>query len=389
MHSGTHAHILLVEDDPHLLSALKRTLRQFSVRVATNAAEALDMVREDRGIAVCVADMHMPGMTGLRLLARLREEYPEIVRIMLTGDSDVKTAMQAVNEGQIFRFLSKPCPTTALVNTLTAALEQHRLIVAERQLLEQTLHGTVRLLTEVLSAVNPAVFSRSIRIRKHVVRATRWLQLRESWQYEVAAMLCHLGCISLTPEILEAVEANRELSPEDQQRYAAHASVAHDLLVSIPRLETVARMIARQHVDADSVRTDLPLASRDAADIGGAMLRVAIEIERLESQGLSEAEAVARLRSQPELYDLTIVTAFACSTSTTVMQERRMDIADVRAGMIVADEVRTTHGLLLAARGQELTDSVLLRLQNFGRLGAITSEINVLDDASPEAHHVG
>ena len=90
--------------------------------------------------------MWMPGMDGIKLLARVKNLYPDTVRIMLTGNADQETAIEAVNCGQIFRFLTKPIPPEALTNSLDLAIREYRLITAEKELLSQTLKGSVNVL---------------------------------------------------------------------------------------------------------------------------------------------------------------------------------------------------------------------------------------------------
>ena len=117
------------------------------------------MVEQKGPYAVVVSDMRMPGMDGIQVLTSIKGRWPDTVRVMLTGNADMQTAINAINEGSIFRFLNKPCSKEAMGKTLTAALVQFRLVTAEKVLLEQTLTGAVQVLTEVLSLVNPAAFS--------------------------------------------------------------------------------------------------------------------------------------------------------------------------------------------------------------------------------------
>jgi hypothetical protein len=117
---------------------------------------------------VVVSDLQMPGMDGITLLSSLRKVSPDTVRVLLTGHADVDAAIAAVNEGNIFRFLRKPCPPGALLRALEASVEQYRLITAERVLLEQTLRGSLKTLTDILAFVNPVAFGRAIRSRKIV-----------------------------------------------------------------------------------------------------------------------------------------------------------------------------------------------------------------------------
>lgn len=198
--------ILLVDDDSNVLDGYRRGLsREFLIETATGGDQALPLIEKEGPFAVIVSDMRMPGMSGTRLLSAVKSVAPDTVRIMLTGQADMETAIDAINEGSIFRFLRKPCTREAMAKTLTAALVQYRLVTAEKQLLEQTLSGSIQVLTEVLSLVNPAAFSRAERARRYICHVVQAMKLGNSWQYEVAAMLSQLGCVTLAPETVEAL----------------------------------------------------------------------------------------------------------------------------------------------------------------------------------------
>src|SRR5208282_1041000 len=148
--------ILLVDDDNSILDGYRRSLsREFPMETAVGGQQALQMVAESGPYAVVVSDMRMPGMDGIQLLSKIKALSPDTIRVMLTGNADTDTAVNAINEGSIFRFLNKPCSKEVMAKTLTAALVQYRLVNAEKQLLEQTLSGSMQVLTEVLSLVNP------------------------------------------------------------------------------------------------------------------------------------------------------------------------------------------------------------------------------------------
>ena len=113
--------ILCVDDDPNILQAYQRALhKQFPIEAALGGEEALAAVAHRGPYAVVVADMRMPGLTGVEVLARIRQMAPDTVRMMLTGNADQQTALEAVNEGHIFRFMTKPCPPDAFAKALTA-----------------------------------------------------------------------------------------------------------------------------------------------------------------------------------------------------------------------------------------------------------------------------
>src|ERR1700678_1843840 len=162
--------ILFVHDGPAVLDGYKRMLhREFQVDTAVGGEQALATIQEHGPYAVVISDMRMPEMNGAQFLARVRATTPDTVRMLLTGYTDLNAAMDAVNEGNIFRFLTKPCEKEILATALTTGLVQYRLVTAEKELLEKTLMGSIKVLTDVLSAASPEAFGISMRIA-HLVR---------------------------------------------------------------------------------------------------------------------------------------------------------------------------------------------------------------------------
>jgi len=289
--------ILFVDDEPVVLAGYKRTLsKEFQMDTAVGGQEGLTAVASSGPYAVVVSDMRMPSMDGVQFLSRISKASPNTVRVMLTGCTDLQSAIEAVNEGHIFRFLTKPCETDVLKKTLTACLVQYRLVTAEKELLEHTLTGIIKLLTDMLSLANPAAFSRTVRIRRYVQHVVAKLGLDAPWQYEIAAMLSQLGCIALPPEIIEAAYCGRKLSPEQQTMFDMHPSVARNLLSNIPRLDGVAWMVGQQRFGAAVPNTGVPPTLR----IGGQILRLAIAFDDLKMKGHSHSGALAKLQHDPQ-----------------------------------------------------------------------------------------
>jgi diguanylate cyclase (GGDEF)-like protein len=138
--------VLCVDDEPAVLEALKLVLhRHYRVLCANGGAEALEILRREPDIGVIVSDMRMPGMDGAEFLRRAREVLPDSVRILLTGQSDITSASAAINQGQIFRFLLKPCPSPALIEAIDEAADQHRAALTQRSLMHrQTIELSAR-----------------------------------------------------------------------------------------------------------------------------------------------------------------------------------------------------------------------------------------------------
>jgi response regulator RpfG family c-di-GMP phosphodiesterase len=369
--------ILLVDDDNSVLDGYRRSLsREFALETAAGGQQALQLAADTGPYAVMVSDMRMPGMDGIRLLSKIKALSPDTIRVMLTGNADMDTAINAINEGSIFRFLNKPCSKEVMAKTLTAALVQYRLVNAEKQLLEQTLSGSMQVLTEVLSLVNPAAFSRAERARRYIHHIVTAMNLGNPWQYEVAAMMSQLGCVTLAPETITAVFNDEPLSPAEQAQYDAHPHVAYDLLSKIPRLEPIAWMIKHQNEPLPppgSGEFETPDMRR-----GAGILRLILAYEKLIHKGVSRNEAAHTLALQNKNFSPEFFHALVeLDPNAEEGEIRKCRIELLSPGMIVQQEVRTNEGVLLISKGQEVTPPLILKLKNLHARHVIGAEVTV------------
>ena len=372
--------ILFVDDEPAVLDGFRRLLhKEFSLETAVGGAAALKLIAaaKDDAFAVVVSDMRMPEMDGVQFLSRVRQTSPDSVRIALTGQADMQTAADCVNEGSIFRFLTKPCQKEVLGKALTSGLVQYRLVVAEKELLEKTLSGSIKVLTEVLSLVNPAAFSRAVRMSRYVQHIVRKFHLEGGWRFEVAAMMSQLGCVTLDTDTLEAVYSGRQLSAEEQTRLDSHPSLGADLLSNIPRLEPVARMIAQQETVPPS--RHIPGQEHfDVVKLGAQILRVALAYDQRLSAGNSHEEAMRQLYARSDQLEHSLVDALGdVQVEPIHLEVKTCRILELDCNMILQEDVRTTNGLLIVAKGQQITYPLLVRLRNFWERKAIGSTVMV------------
>jgi DNA-binding NtrC family response regulator len=132
------ARILLVDDDKNVLEGYKRLLHGlFEVEAVTDGGQALAAIHLFGPYEVIITDMQMPGMNGAEFLAKVRQLAPNSVRMVLTGHKDINRAIEAVNEGQIFRYLTKPCEKNELVRAIELAIAQYRTNIDEKELVKQ------------------------------------------------------------------------------------------------------------------------------------------------------------------------------------------------------------------------------------------------------------
>ena len=383
--------ILCVDDEPKVLSAFQRQLHeQFHIETAVGGAEALEVLASKGPFAVIVSDMRMPGMDGIQFLAAAKDRAPESVRMMLTGCADQETAIEAVNEGNIFRFLTKPCPPERLAKALTAGIEQYRLVTAEKELLEKTLRGAIKVLSDVLSLANPMAFGHASRVRRLIRELCKEMNVDKPWQLEIAAMLSQIGCVTVPSDTLEKVYHRRPLQEEESQMLEAHPAIGRDLVRNIPRLEDVAQIIAYQQKCFDGSGIPSDSVAGEAIPLGARILKVALDYEILKWGGRTGLEAVIALRKQSQWYDPDALAAL----EAVVKSEESFDVQDVAMkdlGLyaILAEDVITPDGTLIVGKGQEVTPSLYYRLKNFARKRGLEDQIRIRICVERRSHKMG
>jgi len=354
--------ILCVDDEPRVVDGLALHLRRdYEVLTANGGQSALQILKEKGAPAVIVSDMRMPGMDGAALLKQVKHLYPETTRILLTGEPGRDAAIAAINEGQIFRFLTKPCPPDQLRAAIEAGVIHHRLQRAERVLLQETLVGCIKALVDILAITNPVAFGRATRVKRLATDLAAALGNKGFWQLEAAAMLSQIGYISLPVELVEKLYYAKRLTPEERALADGAPFVAQKLLGHIPRLEPVMEILAASQ-DAKSNVPDAPIK------LGAGILRLVLEYDAHIAQGLPVSGAIAAIRAHAVRHDPTLVDGLESmigpAAGTGLISE--VSVGRVTPGMVFMDDLRTSVGTLLVPKGFEVTETFLERMRNFG-----------------------
>jgi CheY-like chemotaxis protein len=354
--------ILCVDDEPRVLESLTLVLeRQFRVVTAAGGPEALSILAGDRDFAVVISDMRMPEMDGARFLEKVEALAPTSVRLLLTGQSDLDTAIRAINHGRIFRFLSKPCPPAIMSEALAAAIRQHELLVSEQVLLQDTLVGSIEALCEVLAMADPVSYGRAQRLKRHAAELAAATACPDSWQIEMAAMLSRLGYVSLPGDVLERFHAGKPLTPAEDLMVARVPEVTESLLRHIPRLEPVRAMLRELAAP--------PPVPPVAESRGTAVLRIVADFDALVSGDSTPGRALDIMRGRTGAYASDLLGEFSRlhSDADERLEVREIERSALRCGMILADDLRLRTGAVLVARGYCVTESLLSRLRNLDR----------------------
>ncbi len=372
--------ILFVDDEPNVLAAFKRQLRTlFTIETANNGSDALDTIAANEPFAVIVSDLRMPGMDGIQFFSQAKESSPDSVRILLTGHADLTTAIDAINEGRIFRFLTKPCTPEALTEAIKAGIEQYRLVTAERELLEKTLSKTVTLLTDMLSLANPLAFGRAVRLKRIAREIAVNLHLPGAWQFELAAMLSQTGCVALPVDLLNKTYTGQPLTKDESSLYASHPMIGFKLLENIPRLGPIASMIRDQHRTFASFATQPYSHKTYDIDLGAQILKVALDYDHLTQSGAPHPAAVAEMMSRTTIYNPELVEALGQKEITKdAWAMKVVNVSTVEQGMVFDENIYTKDGKLLMPMGMAVSLAVQEHLLLAAKTVGIVEPFRVL-----------
>jgi response regulator RpfG family c-di-GMP phosphodiesterase len=372
--------VLFVDDDQNLLAAFQRNLRNhFDVITVASADEALAELEKNGEFAVVVADYRMPKMNGIQFLTMAKNMAPDTVRIMLSGQADFEATIQAVNKNGLFRFLLKPCDPQELVDAIVDGLEQYRLVTGERELLEKTLSGSIKVLYDILAAVNPKAFSCSTRVLDLTKKIAKQLMFDNEWQVELTVMLSQIGSITLPSTIISKHLNGFFLNEREREMYDEHPLFGRKLLENIPRLEKVAQAIAYQNKNYDGSGyprdnlqgKDIPLLSR--------ILKVVLDFDSVVMSGKREIDAIKELKKNKRHYDPDILSILETNVmeSSLAGKTREIMVKDLVIGMVVAKDVVSDGGSLLVREGQEINEVLQKRLRNFAQLDYVKEPISI------------
>lgn len=365
--------VLIIDDDPHLLSALRRQLGEtFDIVTALGGREALAAIRTAQAagdvFAVAVSDMRMPEMDGIETLKQVRELSPDTVRIMLTGNADQLTATEAINQGAIFRFYSKPCPAEKLSEGLDAALVQYRLVTGERELLEKTLAGAIQVLVDVVSMNDPGAYALAVRLREWVRLLTVEFKLPQRWQLDIAAMLIPIGNVSIPPELLTRQNSGGKFSEAEQAVFDSAPQAARNLIANIPRLGKVAEVVLLQNRGYDGTGFPQDGPTGNAIPFDARLLKILKDLAVASAGGPPTKAAFAVLASRKSQYDPALLakvrSCLEVSADAAPPAEAEVPVAALRAGHVLLEDLRLLNGHLILAADTQLSEPQIERLRS-------------------------
>jgi len=382
--------VLIADDDTNILASFRRRLgRRFEITTVLGGEQGLEFIDNEGPYAVVISDQRMPGMDGIDFLHRVRERAPDTVRMMLTGNTDLSTAVKAVNQGNIFRFFTKPCSPDDLADAIEAGLRQYNLVTAEKELLEATLAGSVKVLVDILTLVHHEATERAPLVREWAGQAARWLSVEDAWELDLAAMLAPIGLITIPPDILDKMFNGGSLKKVEREIVDRAPEVARNLISNIPRMEGVARIIYYQNKGYDGSGFPSDWVAGPDIPEGARILRILHDLATVSD--VPDRAAFDAIAENAAHYDPGILkvirTGFLGKNGKAgpVAAEKVLKVsADALwPGARLVSNIEAEDGTLLLAAGRRISQAQIELLHNMRRTRRIKEPIHVAEPERP------
>lgn len=412
------ATVLFVDDEANILSSLKRLFHPFGYRILTAESGAQGLaILERENVDLVVSDMRMPEMNGAQFLEKVRERWPETVRILLTGHTEIGATIDAINKGQIYRYISKPWQDSDIIPTIKHALHQ-QMLEREKKRLEELTHRQneelkdlnanleekvearteeVRRTMELLEIAHSSlkksfvtsiqVFSNLIELRegdlaghsRRVASLSRMIAQRmnmddaEVQNVFIAALLHDIGKIGLPDRLFEKSFVN--LTGEERAEVIKHPVKGQVALMALEQLHAEAKLIRSHRERFDGLGYPDGLAGADIP-LGARILALvydydAVQIGKLLSKRLSPSEAVAYIQEgKGKRYDPAVVDAFMGVTKVKdapfqIESELIVNSRQLKQGMVLSRDILTAYGAFMLAKDCVLSESLITRIRKF------------------------
>ncbi len=347
--------ILIVDDAAENIAVLKGILsNDYKVKVALNGEKALQISSSDSPPDLILLDIMMPEMDGYEVCRRLKssKQTNDIPVIFVTAKGEVGDETLGFEVGAI-DYITKPVSPPIVLARVKNIIELHHTRSRLQEALSKTLTGSVELMMDVLSLINPTAFGRSRNLRRHVCATAKRLGHQKNWSIEVAAMLSQLGCITIPSELLEKIYNGEVVSAEEQALFNNHPQVGKRLLEKIPNFQEAAEIIALQNSELDE--------SGSQVQLGASLLQVALHLDDMDRKRTKPVSVAKATVQKPAYVQETIETVEESSGGG----EQTVSLSELRSGMTLMCDVKTRKGMMLMKNGTEITKAVIERLIGF------------------------
>ncbi|MCH8618682.1 HD domain-containing phosphohydrolase [Undibacterium sp. TS12] len=407
--------LLFVDDEPNILSSLRRLFRphSYKILIANSGQEGLDIMEKET-VDLVISDMRMPVMDGAVFLTNVKARWPNTIRLLLTGYADIQSTIDAINRGEIYRYITKPWNDNDIVLVVKQALERKYLENEKKRLEELTFrqneelkslnanleakveertadlkkaHASLLVANDKLKSnflTSIKVFSNVIEMRgnKLVGHSRRVADLsrklakklnldsRETQEIFVAALMLDIGKIGFSDELLATPVS--QMNGEELGQFHKHTLRAEQLLMPLQDLQTAAKIIRHQHERFDGRGFPDGLTGENIP-FGARILALASDYDNLQNGSLvakrvsvEDAQAII-IRGAGNRYDEKVVLAFRqiINNLPDDVDDKEISIMHLEPGMILSADVISKDGMLLLPADYVLDQHIIGKLALF------------------------
>lgn len=373
--------ILLVEDDPQIAATAREGLEFLGYEVLGPYSAAEEVLAVLPALEpkpdVVLMDINLAGtMDGIEAAEVIHREYalPVVYASALHDDPTLQRATQA----EPFGYVVKPYQIKDLRAAITMALYRRQRDRERQEILEKTVGGSIQMLTEILSVVEPQSFGCAQTLKEHMLTLAAALKVSSTWELEAGALLASIGHVLVPPAILQKHHANSQLNNVEKTMLQRSPEFGSELLKRIPRLESVARIVLYQDKNFDG--SGFPADDVAAQDIplGSRMLAVLSDFLRMAKTGMTTVRIVERMKSAVGRYDPHVLAlAILKVIDTPPMGAESLKLDELKIGHVLKAAVESHDGTMLIASGTQLTTALLQRLHNFMNFSGVKEPIYV------------
>lgn len=366
--------LLVVDDSEENLDILKNALQKdYRVSVCkdgANALSVLDVLQPD----LILLDVNMPGLDGFETLRQIKKnpKFQETPVIFVTGETTLRDKAAGFQAGAV-DYITKPFEILEVRLRVKTHLELSKAKEEKQELLRGTLSGTIQAFLDILSVRNPFAYTFSCGTKKMASAIASQLQVEELWKIEIAAMLSLVGTFNMSAKSLEALMAGYPVSEEDQATYLGHPAAGARLLSKIPRLDDVAEIIRGQGEPLGS----MPFDPKNAILSGNQIICAVINHQMMAIRGHERSAAIILMMQDRERYCLDVLKAMLQIVKSESVEILSVPINELRIGMIIQDELKSSDGTEVISPGSILSSLMLEHLKLLAELGKIGRMVKV------------
>jgi response regulator RpfG family c-di-GMP phosphodiesterase len=410
--------LLVVDDEEIVLVALRETLLRagYEVVASGTATEALEKLRQ-QPFAVIITDQQMPRVTGLEFLAQAKEIQPDATRILITAVFNLGTVVEAINKGEIFRFIVKPWLREEFLAAVESAVQRHQLVAGNARLraatqamndelmtlnrrleeqvrkvaeqnhqleqlnraLDQNLDRSVELCVRTMETFYPTLGSRARRVSElcRAMAPVAGLSPDEERALGVAARLHDIGLVGAPRRLIRQWEQQPDsLNDAERALIKQHPIMGQDLASFVEHLEAARSAIRTHHERFDGTGYPGGLRGSEIPRLGR-LLAVAIAFAESDQEHAATLEGIRQ--GSGTAFDPEAVTVLERSIPSAALprREREVALADLRPGMVLAKGIYTSSGILLVPSGHELNETSIDKLRHHDRISPLGQSLLV------------